>query len=429
MHSTIQQRTRLCDLPLFSGKAFTLFVFFFTLVMEALIAELNFPATIHYVNDLFVLCLLLVMLVKPGRVIRKAGTPVFVAAVIVFLVFTTSAILGEVRLELYVWALRNTFRGLVFFFACVTYLHREDLPSIFDKLFVLQLVSLALAIYQHFVLGLNMDDTGGIFGHGNGAGVNPFNALIFAYYLNMYLADRESIGKLAVAALSSLIIAAVAEEKFTFIAFVVIAVFSLLLSRATSKVVMAALIVGVAGFVGMSILESMYPAMFEVLTTEGGIDKYLSSTVSGGYELPRVGSFAIISNMFFRDDPLRLLFGVGFGNGETSTFTFLVGPYYEIYGYLHYRWFTHQWTFLECGYVGFVTYLAFFVVVALRHLAMRYRVGREDVPYLVCAFVLSLCVILSIWYNATLKVDMSYISYFSLAIGFIAMSRSNKEAG
>ena len=428
MYAMRLRRTRFVDLPLFSGRYFTLFVLFFTLVMEALIAELHFPGSIRYLNDLLIFSLFLTMAVRPYRTARVVGIPILIATLVVFFVFSASSIVNGVRIELYLWASRNTFRGLVFFFACVTYLRKDDLPFIFDKLYVLQIISLVLALYQRFVLGLTMDYVGGIFGHGNGAGVNPFNALLFAYFLNQYLAGRTSVRKLVVVTLSSFIIAAVAEEKFTFVAFAVITLVSLLLTKVNTKVALAIVVVAVAGYVGMRILRTMYPAMFDILSSFDAIEGYLTSTSEGGYELPRVGSFSVIENLIFNNDPTKRLLGVGFGNGETSNFSFLVGPYYTLYGYLHYRWFTHQWTFFECGYLGFFAYLAFFIVVAVSLFATRWKAGEEELSSLTCCFALSLCVIISIWYNATLKTDMCYISYFSLAIGFIAMKRKSEGA-
>ena len=422
MHNTLTESSRFADLPLFSGKTFTLFVLFFTVVMEALISELGFPLTIRYINDFLILILLLTILVDPAHLCAKVGGPVICVTLLLLLAFSVSSIINGVKPLLYLWAFRNTFRGFIFFFACVRYLKKDDLPGIMDALLALQIISFFLALYQHFVLGLNMDHTGGLFGHGNGAGVNPFNALLFAYYLNAYLSGNQSLRKLAVALITSLVIAAVAEEKITFVLFIVIALVSLLFTRASGKLLVALSIALVALAVGLNVLRTLYPSMFEILTSYDAMNQYLTVTYDTGYVLPRIGSFSVIKNMFFGDSLLRILFGVGFGNGETSSFAFLVG----LYGFLNYRWFSHQWIFLECGYLGFYCYLAFFVVVLLTLLAKRRVAGKDELPYLTCSAVLVVCVVISIWYNATLKVDMCYLSFFSIAIGFVAMRARGK---
>lgn len=426
MSNGLSQRRRLVDVPLFTGRAFTLFVLFFTVVMEALISELGFPSSIRYLNDVFILVLLVSLIAKPGRVTSRVGVPVTFAALLVFFVFSSSSIINGVKPALYLWALRNTFRGFVFFFACVSYLRKEDLPRIMDALLVLQVFSLILALYQHFILGLNMDSTGGLFGHGNGAGVNPFNALIFAYFFNGYLAGAQNFKKLMLAMLSSLIIAAVAEEKITFVLLVVIVLVSLLRTRASGRLIAAVLIAGFAGLIGLSILKFLYPNMFDILISFDDMEQYLTATYDTGYVLPRIGSFPIIEDLFFGNDQLKILLGVGFGNGETSSFSFLVGPYYAAYGFLNYRWFSHQWVFLECGYLGFCCYLGFFVIVLLALLGKKRVASKEALPWLTCGTALTVCAIISIWYNATLKVDMCYITFFSLAIGFIALGSNGR---
>ena len=232
--------------------------------------------------------------------------------------------------------------------------------------------------------------------------------------------------KLAVALITSLVIAAVAEEKITFVLFIVIALVSLLFTRASGKLLVALSISLVALAAGLNVLRTLYPSMFEILTSFDAMNQYLTVTYDTGYVLPRIGSFSVIKNMFFGDSLLRILFGVGFGNGETSSFAFLVGPYYALYGFLNYRWFSHQWIFLECGYLGFYCYLAFFIVVLLTLLARRRAAGKDELPYLTCSAALVVCVVISIWYNATLKVDMCYLSFFSIAIGFVAMRARGK---
>ena len=421
MQNTLTESSRFADLPLISGKTFTLFVLFFTVVMEALISELGFPPTIRYINDFLILILLMTILVDPAHLCAKVGGPVICVTLLLLLTFSVSSIINGVKPLLYLWAFRNTFRGFIFFFACVRYLKKDDLPGIMDALLALQIISFFLVIYQHFVLGLNMDETGGLFGHGNGAGLNPFNALLFAYYLNVYLSGNQSLRKLAVALITSLLIAAIAEEKITFVLFSVIALVSFLLTKASGKLIVALLISLVALTIGLNVLRTLYPSMFEILTSFDAMNQYLTGTHETGYVLPRIGSFSVIKNMFFGDSLLKNLFGVGFGNGETSSFTFLVGPYYVLYGFLNYRWFSHQWVFLECGYLGFYCYLAFFVIVLLTLLARRRAVGKDELPYLTCSAALVVCVIISIWYNATLKVDMCYLSFFSIAIGFVVM--------
>lgn len=415
---------RIANYPILCGRTIVLFVLYFTVIMESLIDELHFPGAIRYLNDMAIVIAFIAMLLKPGRAVRRLHSGLLCLSVIlIYWVFTLSALLREVDPILYLWATRNTFRGFIFFFACVTYLNREDLPGIFNKLLVLQVVSVALAIYQHFILGLNMDATGGIFGHGNGAGVNTYNALLVAFFLNRYLAGEERLSKFAVSMVSALIIAAVAEEKISYFNLSIIVIISLICSRHIEKIVPTLCISAIVGFIGLEILRTLYPNMFEIISNLDLINEYLRTTSDEGYVLPRIGSFQIIVERFFSDDPLGQLLGVGFGNGETGAYEFLNGPFFLSHGYLHYRWFTHQWVMIECGLVGFCAYLLFFIIIAFK--MIKEKISNSDVhtySYSVMGIGLSLISIISIWYNATLKIDMCYLAFFSLSIGFISLN-------
>lgn len=115
MQNALTARSRFADLPVFSGKVFTLFVLFFTVVMEALIAELGFPPTIRYINDCLILILLMTILVKPAHLGVKVGGPVICVTLLLLLTFSVSSIINGVKPLLYLWAFRNTFRGFIFF--------------------------------------------------------------------------------------------------------------------------------------------------------------------------------------------------------------------------------------------------------------------------------------------------------------------------
>ena len=54
----------------------------------------------------------------------------------------------------------------------------------------------------------------------------------------------------------------------------------------------------------------------------------------------------------------------------------------------------------------------------------------KEKEFLVTSICMGICCIITIWYNLTLKSDMSYLAYFSIAIGFVALKiriSNNKE--
>ncbi len=393
-------------------------ILFFTIVMETLIV-FGLPEYIRYINDLLLISVLVTLKHDIFGVFRRASASAYLAMALAFaLVCFFSGLLGAVSPLLMLWAFRNTFRGIVYVLCVVYYLRIEDIKRMFGALFWLQIANLMLALYQFFVLHNNMDGVGGIFGMGNGAGVNAFNVLVCSYFFASYLNHECSIVRPLVSIACAFVIAGVAEEKMSYLALTLVIVMSIFQMRFTLRKAVV-VVLGIAAVMGgYTILQQLYPDMFTIMSNVADLKDYLTGTVEGGYELPRLGSFAVISEMFFYGNPVRELLGIGFGGAETSSFDFLSSTFYDIFGYLHYRWFTHQWVFIETGWIGFTSLLLIFVVSLV-----CYHFGRRrgaDTVLLLVGICMALYCVMSLWYNATLKIDMSYIAYFGIAVGFVA---------
>lgn len=118
---------------------------------------------------------------------------------------------------------------------------------------------------------------------------------------------------------------------------------------------------------------------------------YATATFDEGYRIPRVGSFQVINNLFLRT-PIKEWFGLGIGNCDTSAFSFLQSDFYRAYGDYNYRWFTNQWTYLECGIGGFGLYVFFFVTLIITLLAKLKRYPNAIRPYMIASAISqSLC--------------------------------------
>ena len=322
------------------------------------------------------------------------------------------------------WATRNLFRGITFFFAVTCYLDLEDLKKVFEKLYILQVVNLLLVLYQYFVLQHVQDEIGGIFGYGNGAGVNAFNALLMAYYINAYVHKKEPSYKLIVTIFSAFIIAALAEEKMTYVLFVIVLVYYVFSAEFSFRKLGIVIIGGAGLIMGLILLKNIYPDMYEVMVSLENSVEYGTQSFETGYRIPRIGALPIISQLFFKGDLRRQLFGLGFGNCETSNYSIFQIEFYNTYGQWNYRWFTHQWTFLECGYIGFGVFVFFFVACVWCMFRCKKQISNNERHFLNTGIIMGICSIVTMWYNATIKVDMCYIAYFGIAIGFVAIKNS-----
>lgn len=414
-----------------SGRRLVYFILYFTLIMETLIAELNFPDSIRYLNDIAILMLLFFMKDKYIYILKKINCSLVYISILIFLIVSIiTSIINFVPILLFIWGLRNTFRGIIFFLAIIVYINPEDLTKIFNILFKFQILNLILVLYQFFILNHEMDWVGGIFGYGNGAGVNIFNALLISYYLNSYLLKKEKLSRLVIVIGTSFIIAAIAEEKATYIFFVVIFIISIVMSKFSIKKVIAIIsgILGITG--GLALIKYYYPIMYDNLVNFDLMLKYAQTTYEVGYRIPRIGAFSFIGEKFFLNNKLKCLLGLGLGNCETSNFSFLQSDFYRQYGEWNYRWFTHQWVFLEEGYIGIISLVFIFISIIFCLWKYTRKLKIKEKEFLVTSICMGICCIITIWYNLTIKSDMSYLAYFSIAIGFVALKiriSNNKE--
>lgn len=399
------------------------FVLYYTIIVETLIIMLHLPSAIRYINDIANIFIFVFILKNIKQIRENRNLSIISFFVILFLfVCTLSACLNSTPIKLYLWAFRNTFRGIIYFYGVCLFLNEEDIREIFKVLFWLQIISCILALYQFYVLHHIMDDIGGIFGYGNGAGVNSMNALVTSYYVNIFLNKREkkSFIELSTMVVTSILVAAIAEEKMTYVYIVLIFIVSVLISKFSLKKFIV-VVLGIFVIVGgLNILKKYYPGMYDTMINYSETEKYLETTYDEGYRIPRIGAFKFIQKNFLQK---KILFGIGFGNGETSYFNFLQSEFYKTYGDYNYRWFTHQWVFLEEGYIGFISYLSIFIIIAILNLKDLIK-GNGKRYIKIIGLCMCVCTILSIWYNATLKVDMQYILYFGLGLSFIKVKNN-----
>lgn len=414
------------DKFIITARKTVLFVLYFTIVMETLISQFKFPSFIRYINDIAIIILLYFMRLKTVKKFKEIKSlSILISLLILFLCFFISSITNLVPFHLAIWAIRNTFRGIIFMIACICFLKKEDLYKIFNNLFIFQIINVLLGLYQFFILGHSMDFVGGIFGYGNGAGVNIFNALLISYYLNTYLQKKEKLIKLIIVTMTSFILAAIAEEKMTYIFFIIIVLISILFNKISLRKIVAINISIIVLLFGLKLINLYYPDMYEIMTNKNLLIEYSTKTYEEGYRIPRLGAFKFIDNKFFFNNVEDKMLGLGFGNCETSNIKIFESEFYKIYGDYNYRWFTHQWIYLECGIIGFMAYIIFFIVIILNYIKKLIKID-SDKYFIIAGLCMTVCCIMTIWYNATLKVDMSYLAFFSISIGFVSI-KNNKE--
>lgn len=415
MHKTLQ---KVFHTP-FDARFAALFILLYSTAMEACITYLHLPGLIRYLNDVVLVACLCGVQGRFFPVLRmQRAMPLWYVTCAMFLFDLFTSAINLVSPMLVLWAVRNTFRGIAYLFCVVTVLRVEDIPGLMRVLLWLQVPNLMLATFEYLVTsGGNPDYVHGLFA--NGAGTNTFGALLLAYHLNAYLNRRANILSLSFVMVSTIMIAAMAEEKTFFLYFIVIVAVSVLVSRWSLKTILVVAFLGVGGSVVIGWINQVQPGMLSFFTSTDVGMNYLTSTWSDSYGIPRIGAFTFIASIFFHHDFVISLFGFGFGSAEHSQFSFMDSEFYRRYEHLMYRSFTHQWTFLETGYIGFALLVCLFIVALICLCRRRWEFRDCDRTLNLTAICMCLVCIISMWSNATLKLDAAYIPYFGVALGFL----------
>ena len=162
-----------------SAKNIIKFIIFFSIAVSSLSSEIGLPQSLFYINDIL-LCLVLCLYYKKLNVFKKLKLKGINYILVILISVILIGIIGNlVPLQMILWGMRNTFRGILFLFLCVACLNYDDVSSILEVFIKLQYLNFALGIYQYFVLGLKQDTVGGIFGHGNGNALCIFCVIVF----------------------------------------------------------------------------------------------------------------------------------------------------------------------------------------------------------------------------------------------------------
>lgn len=417
---TFQQLSKKCSRINIHPKHLIFLILLISVFSEIFIDELGLPSYIVYINDL-AMCLLIVWmfvdcLYHKGFRIDK-GISTFI--LIFVLITAISTILNYTSILLTLWGYRTLLRGIVFFLAAVVYISPRDLLKIYNVAFYVQILNFVLALYQYFILGLYQDRLGGIFGHGNGALLNPFHAILVAFYLSRYLFKKKGIFRLLFIIITSLIIAALAEEKAYFVYLIVVVFVVVFLYKPSLKSIALVLLCGVTLYLTMVLMGSVNEGFgLDFISNPQGMIDYANNA----YGISRLDPYSYINERFFKDDWLKYLFGYGVGNCNYSgTFAFFTSSFYRLYNSVNYMWFTHSFVLLETGYLGLISFASIFLYL----LIYAFR-RRKEAGYVAnFEIAITLVVLLSIMFASSLIMNGAYFIYFALASIYVVQKQIN----
>lgn len=411
-----------------SIRSIAKFIIYYSIIMCALVAELKLPSSIYYLNDLLMIILLFRLLrINLLSIFKRINFNFFSIWLWILLLVVLVGIIGNfVPIKLVMWGGRNTFRGLIFFIACIVFFKHEDVYSILNVFVKIQTLNVILACYQFFILGFKQDMLGGIFGYGNGNALGIFCSIICCYTLLVYLNKSEKLKETVFCLITSIFIAALAEEKLIFIELALVVILVILLSRKSFKKWLIIPLLIAIFYLGLNIFELYFPGALDTLLSFDLMEDYLTASWEGSYYIPRLGSFSFISEKLFNNNLFNMLFGIGMGNADTSSFEFLQSDFYTQYGYMNYRWIFSQWTIVEMGVLGFLLFIILLLAIIFYLIINRKKNSADELCIIDMSIIISVICLLTMWSNNTLRVDTAYIPFFAMSAGIIIV-KSKKE--
>ena len=402
------------------------FLIIYCVVMNGLCTVLGLPSGIFYLCDVVNIVLML-FLIKNIHLLWKESLYKWIFFVFMcLLIFALiNQVVNFVPLKLALWGDRNFFRFYVLFFGVLIFCGIQDIDDIMNAFFWIQIVNGIIGAYKFFVLGLKEDAFGGSM-FLNGSGMCLFCILVTLYYMNKYLEKQSGLFKMLIMLFISMFLAIVAEEKFLMLTGILGIGLTFVMSKMSHRKVVVGISGTIAIVIAIIVLRNFLPDSFNILTNFSSLSDYASVTFDTGYKIPRIGAFVLIEKLFLQND-LSKWIGLGIGNCDTSSFAFLESDFYQKYGHYNYRWFTHQWTYLEMGRIGFFLYLLFFVVILILLLKNIRRMEGNERIIVLTSTTFTIISILFCWQNASTRVDTAYYVFFGMAMGLVAIRKKEKQ--
>lgn len=397
--------------------------FFFAFLVELL----GLPYMVRYsVDVVWVLAFFYILFVQ-----RKKHTPItgnLGKVATAFFIYTALVYIVQFQSPLYyLWGVRCNFRFFVAFFAFALFLKTEDVAYYFKALDIFFWINIAVSLVQYFGLGLVQDNLGGIFG--SVTGVNGYTTIFFSIVLTKsilnYLEKKESLQMLLLKSAAALLVAALAELKFFFFFFAMIVMLATFFTNFTWRK-LGAVAGGLTAVVLFALLlENMFG--FEGFLSLDFISDYADSDkgYTGRGDINRLNAIATINEEWLKSGWQRL-FGLGLGNCDSAGFEFLVTPFFETYGNMHYTWFYYAFLYLETGWIGLALYWGFFVLAFFEIWKIEKRSEGVTKSYCRMGRILSICCVVLSVYNIGLRTEGAYMMFFALAVPF-ALDRENRK--
>lgn len=397
--------------------------------MRILMSDLGLPEFVKYLSDYFTVILFIQIVLQFNKVKSlNVRMPMLIITLFLIIAIISSALnISNGSFLFFLWGSRVYLRFYIFFLACTIFLERDNIDKMIKFLLVLLPINTILALFQYYILGLEDDFIGGLFGTERGSNTElvPYLLVVMTIMFIYYCRNKMNIIKVFLYTLMICIISALAELKTLFANLPVTLIMVFIISFPNKRIIKL-LVTGTVAFSIMFLVfvalypnwadsfESISKFIYDSATVDYAGEGSLSRTTAGSYLLHNV----LIT-------PGQKLFGFGFGNaGEFLSYT---SSFLMRYRALVYHYFSYSLILVEIGILGLSIYCLFFLSILLKFLPKIKKMDYDKLPYIEITIIMSIQVFFLIIYNQSLNMDISFIIYFVLSFPFILEKEMNEN--
>lgn len=400
----------------------------YNLCIKFLIGNLGLPSLLNYVTDVILILMLLEALFNPRR--QYPSRSIMLSFAVLFVFSIVSYIFNMYSPLLYLWGFRNNYRFIIFALICSAYLTPEDIKRIIKILFDFLLLNVLVVTYQFFFVSYSQSAIGdfisGLYSNGvergGNASLNWLMCIVLTFFIVQYINKEEKILRMVICLVACCYMAALAEIKLFYLQLVIIALVAMIVGKKSWKLVV---FIGAGALIlwwGIQFLYIMFPKFADFFSIDS-IMNYTSnnqgySAQKGEISINRLTVFSYVYENLISGVP-KILFGIGLGNADFSSYSFLVSRFFRIYSWTGYTFFYTAVLLIENGIVGFIAYFLYIFnyfkkAILLSKRNVKYRVIKEF------TFIIVIITVIMIASNQTMKMETSgYMVHCVLAFPFI----------
>lgn len=398
----------------------TAFVFFLPFFRATFLELLGIPDIISFLADVALVFIITnIIIVNKKLQIHRIFYPYVVLVCVFFVYVTITYLFNYQSFFYYFWGLRNYFRFYVAFIVYVVFLQWDDVERWFKILDWIYIINFLVIIVQFF-MGFRQDNLGGIFGVQKGCNgmVLFFITVIIARYILLFMRNESSAFKCLSFSFIALFISAVAELKFFFVLFLLVAILSAVITKNSFKKILFLVLGALLVMVFSMVLVTLYESFSGFLSYENIWQALVNPNYATKEDIGRFTAIPAISNRFLTSWYDRLI-GMGLGNADYSSVALFNTPFFVLHRDSHYMLMTYSFLYLETGILGLIQYATFFIISIVVSLKL-YKTKLADSFACQLCFVFSIVCFALMVYNAELRTEIAYLAFFVLATPLIS---------